>query len=199
MEVIIVLCPKCGLDVKNPIHNFRFEPLNVCFFKCPNCNEIFAGLREGHNKYSTVLKVNTSTRCPSRIQELSPKAAELYSNSLKAVSVNLYDFAGVGLRMALEQLTWDYLSKFKNIPEDKIPSNLYQMLQMMDSHIYADICSTVVREFGNDTVHIHRKLPALSLDDAFFAFEKFCEFIDSELHIIDLHKALTLRHQQKAK
>jgi hypothetical protein len=195
-----MICPKCGLDVKKAVHNARYENLNVCFFKCPNCEEVFPGLHIGYNRYAYIPKTTAPTSFPKRIQELSPKTYEIYCNTFKANSFQLYDFAGVGLRMAVEQLNWDYLIKIQGRSSEEIkPMRLFKRIEEMDNGFYTQVCQQIISVFGNDVIHVCKDMPPISLNDAFLAFDSLCTLIDNELSIREINDRLAAHKQNKQK
>ena len=189
-------CPKCKSEIKTFSQAHTYNSLTVYFYDCPICKRPFVAEKGLTGKRLVEKFDEIQDKMPPRIKDLSPDAYKYYSNSL-VLNLNRFgSFAGDGLRMALEWLLWDYLVKFRKAPEAEIKSaKLHDLIQMMTKSqeslfLYAEICSDIVRIYGNDVVHVQKKLPDLSFDQALFAFEKLCGFIDAELQIHEL-KSLT--------
>lgn len=124
-------------------------------------------------------------------------------DSLVAKISDLKEFAGVGLRMALENLIYDYLIKILGLKEVDISNlSLKQMCDKMTGSknylFYADICCTIIRVFGNDSVHIKRNYPEIKLNDAFDCYETLCTLIESEKNLLTINEKYKKKNQGNA-
>ncbi len=134
-----------------------------------------------------------------KIQELSPKAYQAYEDAIQAESQGFTTLVGVGLRIALEWIVWDYLIKVKNYTEKQLTNDkLVDLINKMEGNFYMNVCATLVRIFGNDSVHI-RKQTAFSIEEASTAFVQLCGLIESELKIQEINTRLPPANQQKRK
>lgn len=198
-----MLCPNCGENNKKVVKNFTHKTLNIHVFECSHCGKLYAGTKKWFNSVPVPLEMDFPVIYPKRVQKLSPNALKCYSQALTARNVGLDDFAGVGLRMAMENLLWDYLIKFKNLPQNQIARcNLKQLAEKMkelNENTYASICNEVIRTYGNEAVHVRKSFPPISLKDSFWAYEKLCEFIDSELYLLEIESSLDNHRQARAK
>jgi len=199
-------CPYCGKD--NIEHKICHQTENTNDFKkhgvelhtCVHCGKpIFVFQEElWHNDGMVCSKilhyfphVHSIADYPKKVQDLSPKAFEIYRQTIEAKEAGLESLIGAGLRMALEQLVWDYLLNIKKKTSDEIENlNLSERIKLMNVGFYTKVCMRLVRLFGNDTVHVI-KLLDFSNDEAIEAYKTLCDLIDSEITILQNHERLS--------
>ena len=127
---------------------------------------------------------------PKRIGELSPNAYKTYSQTMLAKEQNLDMLVGAGLRIALEWLVWDYLLKVRGKRQEEIENlSLYKRIELMNESYYVEVCTRLIRLFGNDSVHIVKQLD-FSAEEVSNFFELLCGIIDGELQIKEVEKKL---------
>lgn len=127
---------------------------------------------------------------PKRIKALSPKSFNAYSQAVKAKESGYDMLVGAGLRIALEWLVWDYLIKVKGLDESKIKNlKLHERISLMNENFYTNVCSRLIRLFGNDSVHIIKQLD-FSVEEVIEVFQLLCSLIDSELQIKEVNSRL---------
>lgn len=210
-------CPYCGKDIvpncKNSVSEInkdqKYTPgvappqqrgLTLVLHRCIHCkkpifvvqDETFAGgrvLREDIiHYYPTVTNVDF----PKRIQDLSPTAYKTYEQTIKAKEQGFDMLVGAGLRIALEWLVWDYLIKIKGLPEADLEKfTLAKRIEQMNSDFYTNVCTRLIRLFGNDSVHIIKQLD-FSTDEVITVFDMLCSLIDNELQIKEVNDRLSV-------
>lgn len=200
-------CPHCGKDVAEnlidahygPIYN-EFNGIAMQIHECIHCkahiyvfrtfilaNGIYA---VDPNNVISYYPKNHIIDFPKHIKTLSPESCKIYSDTCNAYKNGFNSLVGAGLRMALEWLVWDYLIKFKQIPQSDIENlSLAQRLEKMDANLYTGICTKLIRRFGNDQVHIIKKLD-FEFNEIFNAYEILCDLINNELELIEIQKRL---------
>lgn len=191
-------CPYCGKDiVANVIDTATDKEEHLVeIHKCIHCsNSIFVIKEISLNSFKEQIinyypTVNT-VDFPARIKELSPKTYKTYEQAIKA-NENGYDMlVGAGLRIALEWLVWDYLIKVKGYSISEIEGlTLHHRIEKIKGNFYTDVCTNLVRSFGNDSVHIIKQID-FSTNEVIDIFKLLCKLIDSELQIIEVNKRLT--------
>lgn len=193
-------CPHCGKDIidncqARHLCNDDKKYINYAseLHLCVHCQKpIFVLLEEQWDgikcKGSRRLKYypeSDNTNLPARIKALSPRAFEIYSHTIRAHGSNLSTLVGVGLRMALEQLTFDYLTQIKSKPPKEVEKMLlYARINEMNESIYAQICMTLIRIYGNRSAHYSENID-FTIEEIISAFETLCTLIDAELTIIE--------------
>lgn len=166
-------CIHCG----EPIFLFKEELWHEGVFVCDRILHYFP--------HSHIV-----TDYPQKVQELSPKAFEIYRQTTEAKEAGLESLIGAGLRMALEQLIWDYLLNVKEKTSDEIEDlKLSERINLMNVGFYTKVCMRLVRLFGNDTVHVIKTLD-FSNDEAMEAYKTLCNLIDSEITILQNNERL---------
>lgn len=127
---------------------------------------------------------------PNRIKDLSPNAFTAYQQTIKSQNNGYNMLVGAGLRIALEWLVWDYLIKVKNFTEEELkPLRLVDRIKKMDSNFYTNVCTKLIRLFGNDSIHIIKMLD-FSDDEVIEIFNILCTLIDNELSILEVNERL---------
>jgi len=201
-------CPYCGKDnvqnLKNSvIQNDGYVELGLKGYtleihKCVHCKgNIFIikevirngdSIRESKiiHYYPTI----TTVDFPKRIKELSPNAYKTYEQTIKAKEQGFDMLVGAGLRIALEWLVTDYLIKVKKRNQAEIEKlKLYERIKEMSCDFYTEVCTRLIRLYGNDNVHTTKKLD-FSDDEVIEMFELLCSLIDSELQIKEVNNRL---------
>ena len=191
-------CPHCGKDI---VENCQTRHLCKAKYKtyatelhlCIHYKEPIFVLLEEHwdgsacrsSKRIKYYPETNTADLPENIKALSPEAFRIYQHTIGAHDNNLNTLVGVGLRMALEQLTFDYLTKIKN----KSPNNIDEMILVnrikeMNESIYAQICMKLIRIYGNRAAHSSKNID-FTIEEIINAFETLCILIDTELTVID--------------
>lgn len=133
----------------------------------------------------------TTVDFPKRIKDLSTNAHKTYEQTIKAKEQGFDMLVGAGLRIALEWLVWDYLIKIKGYPESEVDKlTLAKRIEKMNSDFYTQVCTRLVRLFGNDSVHIIKQLD-FSTDEVIEVFDMLCALIDNELQIKEVNDRLS--------
>lgn len=203
-------CPYCGKDiVENCVASTSKEDSyfteegqcrHVCeIHKCIHCNDYFYVIKEvRHNGeivrstkiiqyYPTVITIDF----PKRIKELSPTAYKTYVQTINAKEQGFDMLIGAGLRIALEWLVWDYLIKIKGKTESELENlKLYKRIELMSDNFYTEVCTRLIRLFGNDSVHIIKQLD-FSTDEVIEIFDMLCSLINNELQIKEVNDRLS--------
>lgn len=206
-------CPYCGKDnVENKKNSVTqnigmvigrgYKSYSLESHQCVHCKsyiflikEVFGSgdtIKESKiiNCYPTVITVDF----PKRIKELSPTAYKTYEQTIKAKEQGFDMLVGAGLRIALEWLVWDYLVKVKDCHESDLEkSTLAKRIEQMSCDFYTEVCSRLVRLFGNDSVHIIKQID-FSVDEVIAVFGMLCSLIDSELQIKEVNERLPKKH-----
>lgn len=207
-------CPHCGKDIndKYPIKSIYEDSdehgIVAQLHRCIHCDKPIFVFREycigfvkgSPNGFNSTIEAedilsyyptNPTIDLPKHIKEISPESCKIYSDTYNAYQNGLNSLVGSGLRMALEWLVWDYLIKIKNIPETDVEKlKLFERIQKMDAPLYTNICAKLIRLFGNDQVHIIKKLD-FTFDEVFNAYNILCDLINNELDLIEIQKRLT--------
>ena len=199
-------CPYCGKDnVQNKVIHIN-ELDNVYLdhssygialelHKCVHCQKpIFLAkneLKHAESYYNSEILFYYPTidtvNFPNRIKDLSPNAHKTYEQTIKAKEQGFDMLVGAGLRIALEWLVWDYLIKVKGCEESAIEKlSLAKRIALMSRDFYTEVCTRLVRLFGNDSVHVIKELD-FSADEVIEIFEMLCALIDGELQIKEVN------------
>lgn len=197
-------CPYCGKDnIPNQISSATDnKKSSVAIHNCIHCNEpIFLIERldkkqkKPFNKeiisyYPVIQKVEIQ----ERVKELSPLAYKTFEQTLNAKEHGYDMLVGAGLRIALEWLVWDYLTKVKNYDDEYLEKRrLYQRIELMCDDPYKEVCTRLIRCYGNDHIHIKKKLD-FTEDEVIEIFILLCALIDSELQINEVNDRLNNRN-----
>lgn len=192
-------CPYCGKDnVSNCITSAGDHHGNLIeIHKCIHCaNPIFLNkslVFQGSVATQKIIHYYpnvTAIDFPKRIRDLSPNAYKTFEQTIKSKEQGFDMLVGAGLRIALEWLVWDYLIKVKGLEESKIKNlKLNERISLMSENFYTDVCTRLIRLFGNDSVHIVKQLD-FSVDEVTEIFQLLCTLIDSELQIIEVNERL---------
>lgn len=196
-------CPYCGKDnVPHRQSSTAISPTTVGIslelHRCVHCNKpIFVAVEtkkiaetmtrsEIIYYYPTV----TTVEFPTRVKELSPNAHKTYEQTIKAKDESLDMLVGAGLRIALEWLVTDYLVKVKGCVQTDIEKlKLYERIDKMKCDFYTEVCTRLIRLYGNDNVHTKKKLD-FTEDEVIEMFNLLCSLIDSELQIKEVSERL---------
>lgn len=209
-------CPYCGKDtVKNLTKSLsevvKYTPhfpgdvprnqqngLTLELHRCIHCkNPIFLVKEEtvSGNVVSSSKKIFCyptigTINLPKRVKELSPTAYKTYEQTIKVKEQGFDMLVGAGLRIALEWLVWDYLIKIKGKTESELENlKLYERINLMSDNFYKEVCTRLIRLFGNDSVHIVKQIN-FSVEEVIECFEMLCGLIDSELKINEINGKL---------
>lgn len=190
-------CPYCKMDfAENPISSSGFWEDEVYYsfsiHACVHCQRQVACILEHDKSGGETRLVHCAPpeipdiKIPSFIKDLSPNAYEAYRQSLEALSSGLPMLVGAGLRIALEWLVTDYLVAFKGMTLSDVEKlKLHARIEKMcEESMYMKTCATLIRVFGNDTIHTINKMH-IPQEEAFLAFENLCMLINSEKQIRD--------------
>lgn len=194
-------CPYCGKDnIPNCIATATdSHKSSVSIHKCMFCNEpIFLIERLDKKQKKPFNKeiisyypINQQAELQERVKELSPLACKAFEQTLNAKEHGYDMLIGAGLRIALEWLVWDYLSKVKNYHDKYLEKlKLYQRIELMCDDPYKEVCTRLIRCYGNDQIHIKKKLDFTD-DEVIEIFKLLCILIDSELQIIEVNDRLS--------
>lgn len=188
-------CPYCGKDIVENCEKQIFDTYNsIGIHKCIHCAKpIFIIERkdsEGHWKIVHHYPTISFLDFPKRIKELSPIAFKTYEQTIKAKDQGFDMLIGAGLRIALEWLVWDYLIKIQDKTESELERlKLHERINLMNKSFYTEVCTRLIRLFGNDSVHIIKKLD-FNDDEVIEMFNLLCSLIDSELQIKEVNARL---------
>lgn len=198
-------CPYCNKDIVENRTQLLFEQPNgkgllLESHRCIHCKQYFFIVKDQlcyPNGEVYALKTcfcypipNSAIDFPQRIETLSPNAFTAYQQTIKAQNNGYNMLVGAGLRIALEWLVWDYLIKVKHFSEEELkPLSLANRIAKMDSNFYTNICTKLIRLFGNDSVHIIKMLD-FSADEVIEIFNILCTLIDNELSILEANERL---------
>lgn len=204
-------CPYCGKDIvpncTSSVNDLDFVlSLNnndqlrntLELHRCIHCKKpIFVVFAEVVNK-NTIKKSDVifyyptvqSVDFPDRIKKLSPTAHKTYEQTIKAKEQGFDALVGAGLRISLEWLVWDYLIKVAGKTESELEKlKLYERIKLMNTNFYTEVCTRLIRLFGNDNVHIVKQID-FSVDEVLEIFELLCSLIDGELQIKEVNERL---------
>lgn len=186
-------CPYCGKDTKNNcFKDCRIDSqMTIQVHNCLHCENPIIFILEKENILLQFPKKRFE-QIPQRVQTLSPNATIVFEQTLIALSHNLTELIGTGLRKSYEILLFDYLTKIRNIPQENLKNaKLSQMAKLMENTFYATICDKIIRLYGNDAVHRESKHPEVNFEDALNAFMVLCSVIDGEFQIQESLAKLT--------
>lgn len=201
-------CPYCGKDnVPNKrnsvtqnigLTNKGYLQFNLEIHQCVHCKECIFLVKEVF-KIGEVIKESNIINCfpvittvdfPNRIEKLSPNAYKTYEQTIKAKEQGFDMLVGAGLRIALEWLVTDYLVKVKGNDRDAVEKlKLYERINEMNCDFYTEVCTRLVRRYGNDNTHVKKKLD-FTEDEVIEMFNLLCSLIDSELQIKEVNDRL---------
>ena len=204
-------CPYCGKDIVENRKDYASQETThftskvgqkrqVCeIHQCIHCKEYFFVIKDVFHNGEIIEATNvilyypaaTAIDFPKRIKELSPTAYKTYEQAIQAKEHGMNMLVGAGLRIALEWLVWDYLIKIKGLPETDIEKlTLAKRIEKMNSDFYTQVCTRLIRLFGNDSVHIIKQLD-FSADEVIEVFDMLCSLIDNELQIKEVNDRLS--------
>ncbi len=205
-------CPYCHKDniqnsksriieKSNKFTDFQQNTTVLELHRCIHCNEPIFVVKEEVGVSQNMVKskiiycypISEYNDLPKSIKNLSPNAYRIYTQTMKAKEECLSDLIGAGLRMALEWLVWDYLINVKEIKQDNIIKlTLANRIEKMNCDFYTEVCTRLIRLFGNDSVHII-KMINFSIDEVVNCFKMICGLIDSELKINEINSKLPVK------
>lgn len=202
-------CPYCNKDISPNCKDKKsyndclisigeLRQYAVEYHQCIHCKKPIFVIKQEVSVAQSIKKseilhcypIATSEHIPKRIKNLSPTAFETYNQTIAAKESGFVNLVGAGLRIALEWLVWDYLIKIKDKKESELEKlKLYEKINLMSSDFYTEVCTRLIRLFGNDSVHIIKQLN-FSIDEVIDVYEKLCFLIDSELQIKEVNNRL---------
>ena len=192
-------CPFCNSKDVKVIDDLTKGRLTVTIYRCRACKTYFSTQRRILKKELSFYEFEDEQPIPQRIIKLFPKSFNRYCKAQQASEDELDELAGVGLRMALETLIWEYLVYIGKIKPTKDAPKLYEMIQMLgDVHMYVPLCAQIIKTYGNKVVHVSKDLPPISLKEAFELYEILCQTIEAELRIIEIANRNSKQNQAKA-
>lgn len=146
---------------------------------CQNCKHFFvreynAYICGNHfevkNEITKPYDLECNIHVSENINEISPRFKEIYSQSAKAESCNLYEICGPGYRKALEFLIRDF-AKYIN-PEKKEAIDHTVQLGQVINNFYDEkklpVFTPIIKmasAIGNDETHYTRKWENQGIDD----------------------------------
>lgn len=196
-------CPYCGKDnVPHRVSTTAISPTtagtSLELHRCVHCNKpIFVAI-ETYKIAETMTRSDivyyypaiTTIEFPKRVKELSPNAHKTYEQTIKAKEQGFDMLVGAGLRISLEWLVTDYLVKVKDLVQSDVEKlKLYERINKMNCDFYTEVCTRLVRLYGNDNAHIKKKLD-FSEDEVIEMFSLLCSLVDSELQIKEVNERL---------
>lgn len=197
-------CPYCGKDIipNEIVCATDHKKSSIAIHNCIHCNKpifliekIDRKQKKPFNKeiisfYPIVQQANLQ----ERIQVLSPLACKTFDQTLNAKEHGFDMLVGAGLRISLEWLVWDYLTKVKNYADEYLEKlKLYQRIELMCDNSYKEVCTKLIRCYGNDQIHIKKKLDFTD-NEVIEIFKLLCALIDAELQINEVNDRLTKRN-----
>lgn len=196
-------CPHCGKDnVPHRQSSTATSPtavgISLELHRCVHCNKPIFIAVETYKISDTMTRSDiiyyypavTMVEFPNRVKELSPNAHKTYEQTIKAKEESLDMLVGAGLRIALEWLVTDYLVKVKGCVQTEIEKlKLYERIDKMKCDFYTEVCTRLIRLYGNDNVHTKKKLD-FTEDEVIEMFNLLCSLIDSELQIKEVSERL---------
>lgn len=191
-------CPFCKSKKLREIDYLAMEGLTVYVYCCCTCDMPFSTEKRFLGQKRSFVELDSHQNIPERIAQLFPKSFFCYCQAQCARDNKLNELAGVGLRMALETLVWEYLVYTGKLKPTKNAPMLYEMLNMLDVGIYSKSCAQIIKTYGNKVVHVTKDLPPISLKEAFEVYEILCSFMENELHLLELNDKTSKSHQAKA-
>lgn len=187
-------CPYCGKDfaLANGNRSFDWGHLYYAIASCIHCNEpVIAILDMRNGKTIHSFPSSAFISVPNEIKDLSPTACSIYEQALQARSLGLDHLVGPGLRMTLEWLIWDYLTKIKNVPEEELKDkSLKARVDYLGEDNYKLVCANIVRVFGNDEIHLFKNYN-IDVDDAIKVLNALLNNIYAELIIKRVNEQLS--------
>lgn len=196
-------CPYCGKDnVPHRISTTATSPATVGvsleLHRCVHCNKpIFVAI-ETYKIADTMNRSDiiyyypavTNVEFSKRVKGLSPNAYKTYEQTIKAKEQGFDMLVGAGLRISLEWLVTDYLIKVKRWSQDDVEKlKLYERIDKMNCNFYTEVCTRLIRLYGNDNAHTKKKLD-FTEDEVIEMFNLLCSLIDSELQINEVNNKL---------
>ena len=189
-------CPYCGKDNVNNLSTSARDQFGylVEIHTCIHCSNPIFVIKNLNTDWKDEIihyfPTVTITDFPKRIKKLSPNAYKAYEQTIKAKEQGLDMLVGAGLRIALEWLVWDYLVKINNCKETDLEKlTLAKRIEKMSHTFYTEVCTRLVRLFGNDSVHIIKQLD-FSTEEVIEVFNMLCSLIDGELQIKEVNDRL---------
>ncbi|MBE6546327.1 MAG: DUF4145 domain-containing protein [Ruminococcaceae bacterium] len=191
------MCPYCGKDNSPKRIQSIFKRINseigYCaeHHDCVHCGMPIFIIKEQHWKNTIpsgeiivqYYPCNNLIKYPVHVKTLSPDAFQIFEQTLQAHANGLNTLVGAGLRMTLERLVLDYLTKIQGIDEkDVLKLKLDQQIERMNVQPYTKVCSQLLRIYGNREIHItHHE--NISVKDAIITYRSLCDLIEAELII----------------
>lgn len=199
-------CPHCQKDLHpNLVSSSEHARIGDFWYRseihaCPFCkNPIFVmrnGVTQDISTYTHVpyyFPLVSFVSVPKLIERLSPNACASYTQSIQAKAHGFDRLVGAGLRITLEWLMFDYLTKLKNHTATELEGKkLHQLIDMVKQYNpaqYTDICTKLIRIYGNDQVHLFKKTD-LKDDEIITAFEILFDIIESDIKVLNANNRL---------
>ena len=186
-------CPYCGKDFAIENENtVEWKKLIYIITGCIHCKQPVLSIFDLKNE-TTILSFPSSAfiSVPNEIRDLSPTACNIFEQTLHAKSLGLNHLVGPGLRMTLEWLIWDYLTKIKNVPEEELRNkSLKARVDYLGEDNYKLVCANIVRVFGNDEIHLFKNYN-IDVDDAIKVLNALLNNIYAELIIKRVNEQLS--------
>ena len=202
-------CPYCAKDIndKKRIKEI-YEDTDDCgivaeLYRCYHCDKPIFAFREFQNTFNSTVDAedilsyyptNTFFEYYDSVKKLSPKAYKIYRDTLVAKNNNCSSLIGGGIRMALEQLVYDYLTQIRNIPHSELTKmQPGSRIKLMDADEHKKICIRFVHLYGNDAIHAIPKydFTETEIETAISAYNDLCFLIDMEIRKNELLERLS--------
>ena len=199
-------CPHCKKDLHpNIVSSSEHARIGNLWYRaeihaCPFCKNPIFVLRNGPTQDISQLTcvpyyfpMDSFVAVPELIERLSPNACASYTQSIQARSHDFDRLVGAGLRITLEWLMFDYLTKLKNHTTSELEGKkLHQLIDMVKQYNpsqYTDICTKLIRIYGNDQIHLFKKTD-LTDGEIIAAFGILFDIIESEIKVINANNRL---------
>ncbi len=195
-------CPHCGKDiVENEIGRIPqdiniYSDIQIVWHRCIHCKESFFVINKFNNNnfhLPEIIQQIPPTQVsdyPKQVKELSPEAFKTFQQTIQAQQMGFDKLVGAGLRIALEKLVWDYLIKLKGFTETQLKNlDLCSRINKIDGDSYKQVCSHIIRKFGNGSVHILKQID-FNVDEVIELYKILVEIINTEITLIEAEKRL---------
>lgn len=179
-------CPYCGKDFasKETVRFYNGEKYYIEILECIHCRQtVLLVLNPDRTEVLHIFPADYHHDFQPELKELSPNACKVFEETLHANSIGLEYLVGPGIRISLEWLVWDYLTKFKQIPDVELKDKtLFQRLDYFKEDQYKAVCANILRIFGNETIHIFKNTD-INIDEAIKILNILFNNIYAELFI----------------